>query len=91
MREVKAHFDAPEYVGVMKRICWLWLMRPSREGVTGRRAAKRLSKERRLQFAARRNQFFHDEGAAVLIDSSRLGDGGTIFVQSATRAAASIR
>jgi hypothetical protein len=35
------------------------------------------------QFAAKKNQFFMDEGAALLIDSTR-GDGGTIFVQSAT-------
>src|SRR5439155_14389845 len=35
------------------------------------------------QFAAKKNQFFVDEGAALLVDSSR-GDGGTIFVQSAT-------
>jgi carboxypeptidase Q len=29
-------------------------------------------------------QFFQSEGAAVLVDASRDGDGGTIFVQSAT-------
>ncbi|HEV2836393.1 MAG TPA: M20/M25/M40 family metallo-hydrolase [Pyrinomonadaceae bacterium] len=35
------------------------------------------------QFAGARMRFFDQEGAAVLIDPSR-GDGGTIFVQSAT-------
>src|SRR6185369_12400913 len=35
------------------------------------------------QFAAKRNQFLLDEGAAVMVDASR-GDGGTLFVQSAT-------
>src|SRR5437763_15684648 len=35
------------------------------------------------QLAAKKNQFLVDEGAAVLVDSSR-GDGGTLFVQSAT-------
>lgn len=35
-------------------------------------------------FAMRKYQFFEDEGAAMLVDPSRIGDGGTIFVQSAT-------
>jgi hypothetical protein len=34
-------------------------------------------------FAAKKLQFVQDEGAAVLVDASR-GDGGTIFVQSAS-------
>lgn len=34
-------------------------------------------------FAAKELQFVTDEGAALLVDSSRDGDGGTIFVQSA--------
>jgi hypothetical protein len=34
-------------------------------------------------FACQKNRFFHDEGAALLVDASRNGDGGTIFVQSA--------
>jgi carboxypeptidase Q len=32
---------------------------------------------------AKKYQFFTDEGAAMLVDASRRGDGGTIFVQSA--------
>jgi hypothetical protein len=35
-------------------------------------------------FACQKNRFFHDEGAALLVDASRAGDGGTIFVQSAS-------
>ena len=35
-------------------------------------------------FACQKNRFFHDEGAALLVDASRNGDGGTIFVQSAS-------
>ena len=35
-------------------------------------------------FQAKKQQFFVDEGAALLVDPSRRGDGGTIFVQSAT-------
>lgn len=37
-----------------------------------------------FQFAATRARFFDSEGAALLIDPSPRGDGGTIFVQSAT-------
>src|SRR5947209_321136 len=36
------------------------------------------------QFNAAKNMFFQSEGAALLVDSSRAGDGGTIFVQQAT-------
>lgn len=35
-------------------------------------------------FAMKAYQFFQSEGVAALVDSSRGGDGGTIFVQSAT-------
>jgi hypothetical protein len=35
------------------------------------------------RFAGRRMQFLMDEGAAIVLDSAR-GDGGTLFVQSAT-------
>jgi carboxypeptidase Q len=37
-----------------------------------------------FQFAAAKQQFFDQEGAALLIDPSTRGDGGTLFVQSAT-------
>jgi carboxypeptidase Q len=45
----------------------------------------RLNAEQRAaaQFLARKYQFFTDEGAALLVDPSRGGDGGTIFVQGA--------
>jgi hypothetical protein len=36
----------------------------------------------RQQFASRKTAFFQEEGVALLIDPSRNGDGGTIFVQS---------
>ena len=46
----------------------------------------RLTPEQRaaLQFNARKLMFAQEEGAAVLVDGSRAGDGGTIFVQQAT-------
>lgn len=38
------------------------------------------------QVAAKRAQFLLDEGAAVVVDNSTRGSGGTLFVQSATAA-----
>ncbi|HYJ86193.1 MAG TPA: M20/M25/M40 family metallo-hydrolase [Pyrinomonadaceae bacterium] len=82
MREVKALFVAPGTRRDEKNLLELADAPEPRRG-TGRRPQ---SPEQRaaLQFATRRTQFLHSEGAAVLIDPSRIGDGGTIFVQSAT-------
>ena len=46
----------------------------------------RMTPEQRaiLQFNTRKLMFAMEEGAAVLADGSRAGDGGTIFVQQAT-------
>src|SRR6266404_4641222 len=46
----------------------------------------RMTPEQRatLNFNARKQLFAQSEGAAVLADASRAGDGGTIFVQQAT-------
>jgi hypothetical protein len=40
--------------------------------------------QQQAQFGARRFRFLYDEGAAILIDTSLRGDGGTVFVQGAT-------
>jgi carboxypeptidase Q len=86
MREVKAHFEAPGTRLDEKKLLALadaQMPRPGGQrggGAGGNRTADFLALQ---QFNAKKNQFFVDEGAAVLIDSSR-GDGGTIFVQSAT-------
>lgn len=85
IREVKAHFEALGTRRDEKNLLALAdapLPRPGAggRGGAGNRAAEFLAAQ---QFAARKNQFLMDEGAAVLIDASR-GDGGTIFVQSAT-------
>ena len=37
-----------------------------------------------MELAAKKSKFLADEGAALLIDPSRNGDGGTLFVQSAS-------
>jgi Zn-dependent M28 family amino/carboxypeptidase len=46
----------------------------------------RMTPEQRAaaQFNVRKLMFAQEEGAAVLVDGSRAGDGGTIFVQQAT-------
>ena len=82
MREVKAHFDSQGTRLVEKDLLALADAPEPRRGVN----RPPLSPEVRaaFQFAAKRLQFLHDEGAAVLIDPSRIGDGGTIFVQSAS-------
>jgi len=57
---------------------------PNRGGGGG--GGFRLSPEQRAaaQFNVRKLMFAQEEGAAVLADASRAGDGGTIFVQQAT-------
>jgi carboxypeptidase Q len=85
IREVKAQFTALGTRRDEKNLLALAdapLPRPGAggRGGPGNRAAEFLAAQ---QFVAKKNQFFMDEGAAVLIDASR-GDGGTIFVQSAT-------
>jgi len=85
IREVKAHFETLGTRRDEKNLLALAdapLPRPGGggRGGPGNRAAEFLAAQ---QFAAKKNQFLMDEGAAVLIDPSR-GDGGTIFVQSAT-------
>jgi len=55
------------------------LPRPAAGGGPGPNAAN----VQQFQFAARRFRFLHEEGAAILIDTSFKGDGGTIFVQGA--------
>jgi carboxypeptidase Q len=88
MREVKAHFEAPGSRRDEKNLLALadapeprpqagggFGGGPGRQGGTFR-AAQRFNSAKYL--------FFQNEGALLLIDPSRAGDGGTIFVQSAT-------
>lgn len=85
MREVKALFDAPAKRRDEKNLLALANAPMPRPGGGGRggfgnRSPEFLAAQR---FTAAKNQFFVDEGAAVLVDFGR-GDGGTIFVSSAT-------
>jgi hypothetical protein len=85
MREVKAHFDTQGTRRDEKNLLALAnspMPRPAGGGRGGGGGGNNQF-QAAAQFTAKKNQFFLDEGAAVLVDSSR-GDGGTIFVQSAT-------
>jgi carboxypeptidase Q len=84
MREVKARFEAPATRLDEKSLLSLADAPEPRPSAGGRRF--QLSPEQRAaaQFTVTKYRFFQEEGAAVLVDPSRLGDGGTVFVQSAT-------
>jgi carboxypeptidase Q len=89
MREVKAHFEALGSRRDEKNLLALADALPPGGG-QGRGAGGgggfRMTAEQRAaaQFNVRRLMFAQEEGAAVLVDPSRAGDGGTIFVQQAT-------
>lgn len=86
MPVVKAHFDA---LGV--RLTDKELLELADAPVPGGGPSRRFSPtDPRAQtfiknaiFSAKKLQFFTDEGAALLVNPSRDGDGGTIFVQGA--------
>ena len=85
MREVKARFEAPGTRLNEKELLTLadaLEPRPPQRGGGSPGAAETFRAAQRLNSA--KYLFFQKEGAALLIDPSRGGDGGTIFVQSAT-------
>jgi hypothetical protein len=81
MREVKAHFEP---LGARRDEKNLLALADAPEPTPG--AGRRFTPEQRAAslFTAKKYQFFQEEAAALLVDPSRAGDGGTIFVQSAT-------
>lgn len=86
MREVKAHFETQGTRRDEKNLLALAnapMPRPAggRGGFGGGNANNFRAAQ---QFNAAKYLFFQSEGAALLVDPSRAGDGGTIFVQSAT-------
>ena len=83
MREVKAHFEA---LGTRRDDRNLLGLADAPEPRAGRGGFGRNNADFRAAqiFNNKKYQFFQDEVAALLIDPSRAGDGGTIFVQSAT-------
>lgn len=82
IQEVKALFEAPSSRRDEKNLLALADMAEARP----RRRNFQMTPEQRaaLQFNATKARFLHDEGAAIWIEPSRIGDGGTIFVQGAT-------
>jgi len=85
MREVKAHFEMQGTRRDEKNLLALAnapMPRPG-GGRGGFGGGNNPAAQAAAKFAAAKNQFLLDEGAALLVDPGR-GDGGTIFVQSAT-------
>jgi hypothetical protein len=87
-RELKAHFNA---LGTRQDEKSLLALADAPapgggRGGGGGGGGFRMTPEQRaaIQFNTRKLMFAQDEGAAVLVDPSRAGDGGTIFVQQAT-------
>jgi carboxypeptidase Q len=79
MREVKARFEAP---GTRLSEKELLTLADAPEPQSTNRRGEAFRAAQRLTSA--KYWFFQKEGAALVIDPSRIGDGGTVFVQSAT-------
>ena len=81
--DVKAHFDAPG-----RRLDEKDLLRLANaldpRTTPARRPQQNPEQRAAARLLASKYRFFTEEGAALLVDPSRAGDGGTIFVQSAT-------
>ncbi|HEX8710065.1 MAG TPA: hypothetical protein VF723_17620, partial [Pyrinomonadaceae bacterium] len=81
--EVKARFEAPGHRLDEKDLLKL-ANAPDPRTAQPRRFQATPEQRAAAQLLAKKYRFFTDEGAAMLVDPSRAGDGGTIFVQSAT-------
>ncbi|MEO7658278.1 MAG: M20/M25/M40 family metallo-hydrolase [Pyrinomonadaceae bacterium] len=62
--------------------------RPQQSSQNQAQTPEQQERFRQIQIAQKMTGFVFDEGAAVVIDNSRNGSGGTLFVQSATSAPA---
>jgi carboxypeptidase Q len=81
VREVKAHFESlGSRLDEKNLLALADAPEPTASG------GRRFTPEQRAAqlFSMQKYSFFRDEGAALLVEPSRAGDGGTIFVQSAT-------
>src|SRR5436305_894237 len=83
MPEVKAHFEP---LGTRRDEKNLLSLADAPDPRSIPRRPPQVNPQARVEamFQAKKQQFFVDEGAALLVDPSRRGDGGTIFVQQAT-------
>jgi hypothetical protein len=82
-REVKARFEAPGTRRDEKNLLTL-ADAPEPRGGNQRRFQATPEQRAAQQFNALKLQFFQNEGAAVVVDPSFRGDGGTLFVAAAT-------
>jgi carboxypeptidase Q len=82
MPEIKAHFDALGHRLDEKDLLKL-ADAPDPRSAPPRRFQLNPEQRAAAQFNTRKFQFYSEEGAALLVDPSRGGDGGTIFVQAA--------
>lgn len=84
-REVKAHFEAEGRRHDEKQLLDLANAPDPATQQRGRRGQFQPTPEQRAaaRFGPVRLKFLHDEGAALLVDPGR-GDGGTVFVSSAS-------
>jgi hypothetical protein len=83
MRDVAAHFDAQGTRRDEKNLLSLADAPEPRQGGGGRNFQLNATQRAAFAFGTTKLRFFKQEGAALLVDPSR-GDGGTIFVQSAS-------
>jgi carboxypeptidase Q len=85
-REVKAHFEPLGTRWTDEQLQKMQDAKPAERGARRQGSRFQLTPEQRAQrqFRGRLAQFLQEEGVAVLVSSSANGDGGTIFVQSAT-------
>ncbi|MBC8143177.1 MAG: hypothetical protein H7Y38_17255, partial [Armatimonadetes bacterium] len=83
MRELPAHFDPQARRYSDDEL--LKMAQATKPEPGARRPTQTPTPEQRAatEFAAKRTRFLYDEGAALLIDAGRIGDDGTVYVQSA--------
>ncbi|HVF46304.1 MAG TPA: M20/M25/M40 family metallo-hydrolase [Pyrinomonadaceae bacterium] len=91
-REVKAAFEGlgvrysdAELVKLSEQPDPATVTRPQAPAFTPEQQAERT---RQQQFGGQLHRFLLDEGVAVIVDNSRIGSGGTLFVSSASSAPA---
>jgi len=85
-RQLKPHFD-PQATRLSERELLDYANAPDPVQVPPRPRRPPMTAEQRVtaQFNDRKTRFYYDEGAALLVDAPRAGDGGTLqFVQSAS-------
>lgn len=82
MREVKAVIKAPAERLTDEQLLTLSNAEPPGQQQRGAPNESQMTTIRLQQgFNTKRNEFLRSEGVAVLVDTSRIGDGGTVFVQ----------